>query len=404
MHRDPRLSLPKIIIAVLSLLLLVLSAGTLLVTYRASVMADQPGIQSPTSTRQISSSGHNSITPPIGADGISPSPTLTGIPSLTPPIGTPSPTSTRTPTPKPTRTPSPKPTNTPTPKPTNTPPSSPVATATSPPPPTATPAAHATPGANASATPGSDQSGGQGSTPTNSSTGTNTSVDNNGQGTSPNGQGSSFPFLGLVGGVSGSIIFLFLLFIGWQLLRRHLMPVAPVKFRPSGAPPWSRERPGNPLSGQGMNNTWNPVNNNRRFTPPGPAFTNGYSPVTSAIMPHQGIRQGFPQTPMAGNFAPSNGNFPPVTGVSSPPATDGFTVLPRAAGPERTIPFRQPTPMVPPMNNTNGTLPPAPPVTNGQWTGNPPLATPDVNDPFLRELMRQYRENGSAPGQPMGQP
>ena len=396
MPRDPRLSLTKIIIGVLALLLLVLSAGTLLVTYRAGAMADQTGIQSSTSTGHAGSSGLNRITPPIGTDTSTP----TIIPSLSPtstPTRTPSPKPTSTPT----RAPSPKPTSTPLPNPTNTPSSSPVATATSLPSSTTTPGAHATPGANASATPGSDQSGGQGSTPTDSPTSTNTSVDNNGQGTSPNGQGSSFPFLQLFGGIFGSVAFFTLLFIGWQLLRRHLMPVAPVKLPPSGAPPWSRVRPDSPLRGQGTNNTWNPMNNNQRFIPPGPAFTNGYGPVTSAIMPHQGSRQGFPQTPMAGNFAPSNGNFPPVTRVSSPPVTDGFTVLPRATGPEGAIPFRQETPMVPSMNNNNGTLPPAPPVTNGQWTGNQPLATPDANDPFLRELIRQYRERDSASGQPL---
>jgi hypothetical protein len=378
MLRGPGLSLTKVIIGVLALLLLVLSTGTLLVTYRASAMADQPGIQSPMSNRQISSSGHNSITPPIVTDTSLPSPTITL--TITPsPTNTPTPTPTNTPTPTPTRTPSPTPTNTPSPKPTNTPSSSPVATATSLPHSTTTPGAHATPGANASASPGSDQSGGQGSTPTDSSTGTNTSVNDNGQGTSPNGQGRSFPFLELFGGVLCSITFLFLLFIGWQQLRRYLMPVAPVKLPPSGAPPWSRERPNNP---------WKPMNNNQGFPPSGPAVASAYGPATSPITPYP-----YQGAPVAGNFAPSNGNFPPVT--------DGFPALPHASDPERAIPFNA-APYMVPMNNNNGALPPAPPVTNGQWNGSPTNAGPDINDPYLVEMIREYREKGNAPGQPIG--
>jgi hypothetical protein len=72
-------------------------------------------------------------------------------------------------------------------------------------------------------------------------------------------------------------------------------------------------------------------------------------------------------------------------------------MLPHASDPESAIPFNAAANMVP-MNNNNGALPPALPVANGQWTGSPTNAPPDVNDPYLLEMIQQYREKGSASG------
>ena len=331
MHRDPRLSLTKVIVGVLSLMLLLLSAGTIMLTYRGNAAADQVATQSSTRTRQIASSGYDTATVPMVTNTSLPTPTVTVIPT---------PTSTASPTP--TRAPSPKPTSTPPPKPTSTPPPLPVVTATPLPPATATPVAHATPGATASATPSTGQNGGLSSTPTSSSTGTNTSRDNNGLSTSPNGQGSSLPVLELFGGVLCFIAFLFLLFIGWRQLRKHLMPATLVKLPPSGAPPWSRERADN-LSKQ--------VNNNQGFIPPGPAIAGAYRPATSPIIPHQGNS--------------NNGLLPPTLPVTNGPWN---------------------------ANPTN-----ASPVTNGPRNARPTNAPRGENYHYLlEEKLRRYREKGSA--------
>jgi hypothetical protein len=198
------------------------------------------------------------------------------------------------------------------------------------------------------------------------------------------------------------------LFIGWRQLRRYLLPAPSVKLPPSGASPWSRERPDMPwqqtdhsrtsggpdMSRQQTATPWQQGRNNSGFTPPVPVVANGYGPQTSVITPAQGTGNGllayqtpFPQpgyagpppsytmnapqilsaVPAAGGFAPSNGSVPPVT--------DGFPVLPYASGPA---------------------------VTNGQWTGRPTNATPEVNDPYLLEMIRQSREKGNTSGQPMG--
>lgn len=177
------------------------------------------------------------------------------------------------------------------------------------------------------------------------------------------------------------------------------------------------------------------MNNNQGFAPPGPVVASAYGPVTSPITPPADIGggltvpqpalpyqhyagpppsygmetppggqvapYGYPGAPEAGNFAPSYGNIPPVTDAGSPPVTDGFPALPQASDPERALPFNAAAYMGP-MNNDNGALPPAQPVTQGQWTGSPTSAPPDVNDPYLLEMIRQYREKDSASGQPTG--
>jgi len=270
-----------------------------------------------------------------------------------------------------------------------------------------------------------------------SSTDTSNFGSNDGQGSSPDTQDSSLPLFDIFGGVLCTIGFLFLLFMGWRQLRKYLLPEAPVKLPPSGASPWSRERQDSPWQQtdhswsqesigtpwQQTATPWQQMSNNSGFTPPGPAVANGYGPQTSMITPAQGIGNGlppyqtqFPQpdyagsppaygmdaqrvfsaVPMAGDFAPSNGNVPPVT--------DSFAAIPRAAGPEKNVRFEQATHSLP-MDNNNNALSFAPPimngqpVMNGQWTGSLTKPTADFNDPYLLGTIRQYREKGRASGQ-----
>jgi hypothetical protein len=402
MHRGSQLSLTKVFVGVLSFILVFLSAGTILVTHNPNAMADQSGLHVAMGTNQSASPG----------DTPTDTPTATNTPSPTP-TDTPTPTPTNTPTP----TPTPRPTHTPSP--TSTPSSSPTATATSSPLPTATTGAHATPGVTATAkatgTVGNGQGSGQDSTPTDAPTAVSTSVDNNHTDASQSGQDSTFPLMTILGGILCTIAFLFLLFIGWRQLRRHLLPAPAVKLPPSGASPWSRERTDIP---------WGQTNNNQGFPPPDPAVTNGYGSVSSGIMPPSGTQQGFPApqtgfsyhdyagpppsygidaprgypgTPTTVSFAPASGNLPPITNASFPPVTNEFASIPRATGPEKAVRFNRSTRLVPMNNNDNAALPAAPPVTNGQRAGN-------FNDPYLREMVRHYGQKGQDIGQQTGQP
>jgi hypothetical protein len=280
---------------------------------------------------------------------------------------------------------------------------------------------------------GNGQGSGQDSTPTDAPTALSTSLDNNHTDVSQSGQGGAFPLIDVLGGILCTVAFLFLLFIGWRQLRGHLLPAPPVKLPPSGASPWSRERTDTP---------WRQTNNNQGFPPPNPAVTNGYGPVSSGIMPPSGTQQGipapqtgfpyhdytgpppsysmdaprgypgtpttqyeryeehvsaargYPGTPTTVSFAPDSGNLPPVINASFPPITDEFASIPRATDPEKAVRFNRSTRLVPMNNNDNAALPGAPPVTNGQWAGNSNGRVPNFNDPYLREMIRQYSQKG----------
>jgi hypothetical protein len=185
------------------------------------------------------------------------------------------------------------------------------------------------------------------------------------------------------------------------------------------AAPWSRERTDIPWSREHTDIPWGQTNNYQGFPPPDPAVTNGFGPVSSGIMPPSGTRQGipapqtgfpyhdyagpppsygmdapreYPGAPTTVSFAPVSGNLPPVTNASFPPVTDEFASIPRATGPEKAVRFNRSTRLVPMNNNDNAVLPGALPVTNGQWAGNSNGRVPNFNDPYLRELIRQYNQ------------
>jgi hypothetical protein len=328
-------------------------------------------------------------------------PTITPSPSPTS-SATPSPTSTSTPTSTPTTTATPTPTSTSLPSPTSTSIPSPTPTKiafTPPPTSVASPTPYlsptrSSPTAVASAMPGATstipaiatQSSGQGQTPTTSST------SNTIQSASPNQQNADFPFIALAIGVPGTTAAIAVFFIGWWLLRKRLLPVKKVKLPPSGANPWSRVRTSNTLWNMHSNGSTQPASSNNQLyngpapwgqhsvTPVGIPFNRNIAPPINNVAP---TPNGFGQTSMQYDFAPSSqlsfSSFNQMHNASAIPAPS----KPEVNGLQATD------------NNTN----------NGdetdvdaykQWLHNNRTGAPDLNNPYLHELIKQYSDKSRA--------
>ncbi|HJT59205.1 MAG TPA: hypothetical protein VJ761_22045 [Ktedonobacteraceae bacterium] len=397
---------------ILSLLLLLVSiASIVLVTQQANAMTAHASVNN---SGQILPFDNVTGTTVFTATSI-PSPTSTDTPSPTP-TDTPSPTPTDTPTPTPTDTPSPTPTDTPTltpttapsPTATNPPSSSPTARPTAPAGPTAPANGHVTPGATVPAQPTStvstsQGSGGQVSTPTDTSTVTSASTDNNYNDPSQNAQTAASHLMEIVAGILCTGMFLFLLFLGWRQLRKHVLLTQPANLPPSGAAPWSRDR-----AISSVFSSWDQVNNYQQVELSNTAIAANQEPITLVnadpnVFAHSGYAPGgsdFP--PPINSFQPTIESFQPVTNQDYPPATDQFASMPYAIHPENAVHFQDAT-LVPPMsdlNNNYDAQPVALPWSNAQLAPGAPSQPPDFSDPYLKEMIRHYSEkgrDGSAP-------
>ncbi|HLH61675.1 MAG TPA: hypothetical protein VKV20_08330 [Ktedonobacteraceae bacterium] len=424
MRDVPPPSRTRIALVLLSLLLLLVSiAGLLLLKQQANakgayLIRSSSNSVSALSFKNIPGTG---TAVPTDTPSSTPTSTTTPTPTDTP---TPTPTNTPAPTPTPTNTPAPTPTSTPPPTPTSTPSSSPTTTTT----PQATATAHATPKATATtratATVNAGQGSGQSLTPTDISTPPPTSTSDNQNDTPSSVQSPASHLIDIFAGIICTVAFLFLLFLGWWQLRKHLLPPQPAKLPPSGAPPWSRERPLSP---------WEQAKKSQGATP-GAAIANQYGPVSSSIVPATHTAQGWPvpqpENPYPGQpgypgytppqfssgdeppraypeastaalgMASSTGSFLPVIDLSSLPVTGEFPSLSRATGPEKALRLKRSTRLVPiDSHQTNGALPIVPPASDGQQDDQ----VPDLNDPYLKEMIRQYSEKGRAIKQPKEQ-
>ena len=403
MHR-PQLSLSRIIVGIFSLLLLLVSITSIvLVTQQANAMTATPSLHDAQHTffHNVATGTTVSNTPtPTPTD--TPSPTPTDTPSPTPtdtPSPTPTPTDTPTPTPTPTDTPTPTPTTAPSPTPTNTPSSSPTARPTAPSRPTAPPNGHATPGATVPAQPTStvstsQGSGGQPSTPTDTSTVTSASSDTSYNDPSQNAQNAASHLMEIVAGILSTVIFLFLLFLGWRQLRKHVLLTQPANLPPSGAAPWRRDR-----AVSSVFSSWDQVNNYQQVEL---ANTANQQPITLVnadpnVFAHSGYAPaGSDFTPSINSFQPTIESFQPVTNQEYPPATDQFASIPYAIHPENAVHFQDAT-LLPPMsdiNNNYDAQPVALPWTNAQSAPGTPNQAPDFSDPYLKEMIRHYSEKG----------
>ncbi len=300
-----------------------------------------------------------------------PSPTST--PSPTPTPTTPTPTATSTPTPTPTTaiTPTPTPTSLPSPTPTSTKAPTPIPTSTpslSPTRSTNTTLATATPNATVTVTTMPTQSSSQDQTPTTLST------SNTIQSASQDQQNGTFPFIALAIGVPGAIAAIGFFFIGWWLLRKRLLPVKKVKLPPSGANPWSRVRTSNPQLNTNVNAVTLPFGSNHQLSN-NPAF---WGHTSIAPTPY-GSSQTYPQN----NFAPgSQLSFNGVHQIQNTP------VIPAPARPEGNGPQA--------MGNMNNESYGREESTYQQWLRNNPEGTSDINNPYLKEIIKQYSDKSRA--------
>jgi hypothetical protein len=149
-------------------------------------------------------------------------------------------------------------------------------------------------------------------------------------------QKNAFPFIALAIGVPGITATLVFLLIGWWLMRKRLLPNNTVQLAPSGANPWSRVRP---------NDAWN-TNINGAFQ------LDGYNAQLSKSRMH--------------NIQPL-----PTPG----PATSETDV-------QQTL-------------GKNGDSVNASDAYE-QWLRNNFTGTPDLNDPYLKELLNQFSDKTRA--------
>ncbi len=380
-----RLTPSRLLVGVVSIALLLFSLiGAIAVDTSTHATAARATLATNSVTK------HTVVPPGTSTPTTTPSPTST--PSLTP--TTPSPTSTSTPAPTPTAATTPTPTSTSMPSPTptktaSTPPPTSVASSTralSPTRSSPTAVASATPGATSTITAIATQSSGQGQTPTTSST------SNTIQSASQNQQNADFPFIALAIGVPGTTAAIAVFFIGWWLLRKRLLPVKKVKLPPSGANPWSRVRTSNTPWNMHSNGSTQPASsNNQLYNGPAPWGQNSVSPtgipfdrnIAPPINNVAPTPYGFGQTSMQNDFAPSSQlSFsglnqmhnasaipaPSKPGVNSPQAMDN--------------------------NSNNGDETDA--DAYKQWLHNNLAGAPDLNNPYLHELIKQYSDKSRA--------
>jgi hypothetical protein len=275
-----------------------------------------------------------------------------------------------------TSTPSPTPT-TPSPTPTSTTAPTPISTfaasstlSLSPTRSSNTPVATAKPGTTSTVTVSAipAQSSGQGQTPTTPST------SNTIQSASQDQQNGNFPFIALAIGVPGTTAAIVFFFIGWWLLRKHLLPVKNVKLPPSGADPWCRVRVNDTSWNMNVNGSTQPFGSNNQLS-------NGPVPWghTSVALAPYGFGQIYPQN----NFAPgSQLSFNGLDQIHNAP------VMPAPAKPE----INGPQAMGNNYNDSYGREEDA----YQQWLRNNPEGTPDINNPYFKELIKQYSDKSRA--------
>ncbi len=224
------------------------------------------------------------------------------------------------------------------------------------------------------------QSSGQGQTPTTSST------SNTIQSASQDQQNAGFPFIALAIGVPGTTAAIVFFFIGWWLLRKRLLPVKKVKLPPSGADPWSRVRTSDTPWNMNVNGSTQPAGSNNQLSN-GPAPWGHNSVATTGI-------------PFNGNIAPSNSSVAPTPyrfvqtntqsdlTSSSQLSFSGLNQILNASA--------IPTPAKPEANRPQAT---GNSINDSyemdaeayeQWLHNNPEGTPDLNNPYLKELIKQY--------------
>lgn len=212
------------------------------------------------------------------------------------------------------------------------------------------------------------QSSSQDQTPTTLST------SNTIQSASQDQQNGAFPFIALAIGVPGAMAAIGFFFIGWWLLRKRLLPVKKVKLPPSGANPWSRVRTSNPQWNTNVNSNTLPFGSNHQESN-NPAFW-GH---TSIPPTPYGSSQTYPQN----NFAP--GSQPSFNGLHQ---IQNTPVRPAPARPEGNRPQA--------MGNINHESYGREESTYQQWLRNNPEGTSDINNPYLKEIIKQYSDKSRA--------
>jgi hypothetical protein len=374
--------------------------------------------------------------------------TSTPTPTDTP---TPTPTSTSTPTPTPTTpppTPTAMPTATATPKPTVAPRPSP----------TATPIVAVSPSATASVSPTATSTvvlggGGGGSTPGTVPTQGPTTPSGNGGGQA----GGGFPLSTVLLAVFTLFGLVLSIGVGWLLFRRMLMPTTETKLKPSGARPWSRTRVANAENVAGQMNMsamnaapgFGVVNNGYPQQQASEQnMHNGYSQQQASEQNmHNGYaqQQAFEQNmhngyPQQQGFNPTMNNGYPQQGMNGYGQTSGGFNTPASGFNSFSDSFVPPSPysfpqgdtsMIPPNTNAlalghnTGYAPnsnafnamyglPDDPFAASQGGGGPgwldnlgggqqkPVPNnfisdkPNINDPYLAEVIRQYSQKSQA--------
>lgn len=373
----------------------------LIISIMSSLLASQRSYASANGGLNVQDTGTPTClaTPTAGAA------TPTTIPATNPSPTRPTPTPTRNPTPTPTPPPA---TPTPTPPPATPTPTPPTATAT----PSGqtsqfgkgtmqelsyidcTPAATSTALVASPTAAGTSVSAGPGN--------------NNGTSTPAKSGGNGMSVMMIIVGIV--LLLLLCLGVGWLMFRRMLLPQAEVKLPPSGARPWSRTRAPNPDSLSGVSSmnmeqfnrnaavAFGAPSNGNMPSPGGfEPFGNGVVPPSNSFTPNM---QGFDGPQM--NFpAPASNGYVPQ-GNSYGGFSDGFIPSSPQIFPQSESSMIPPgSGAFPVINNTNG-FAPASSAFNAMY-GLP--GGPDLNDPHLDEVIRQYSQKGQpAQQQPQNGP
>lgn len=360
----------KVLVGMISLILLLLSLIGAIATLTMPHAIAASAIIGPDSGMKHTLSLDDTSTPTT-------TPTLTSTPSLT---ATPTiiPTSTLTSMPSPTSTSISSPTAS-------------TTIVTTPPPTSLTPSispTHASSAAIANAT--------RGATATPQSlvpgqTATTTSNSTTPQSTSQEQQKSTFPFIALAIGVPGMIATLVFLLIGWWLLRKRLLPNNTAKLPPSGANPWSRVRPSDRWD-TNVNGAFQPDGNNAQLSNSQvPLENNSIAPTgipfnKNGALPYSNIvptPNGFIQT-NTNSLTPSADQFPP----------NELNLINNA----KLIPASKPVTSetnIPQVLGKNGNSANTADAYE-QWLQNNSAEIPDSNDPYLRELIKEFSNKTQA--------
>jgi hypothetical protein len=319
-------------VGILPLLFILLSLlGTFVTLSKTDVIAarDKIGAQSAAKLSLASADSSTPTKTPTLTPTMTPSSTLTPSPTATPTM-LPTPTSTSKPSPTATAKPSPAATAKPSPKPTVAPTALPTSSISSTPSISPT---HASQNAVTLVTPGATSIGPAASPPSlvrSQTTPTTTPILH----IPREQQNKTFPFMALAIGVPGITATFVFLFIGWWLLRKRLLPQSTVKLPPSGASPWSRVRQNDTLM-TNVNGTLPLDANNAQLS----LSTSQMLLRSNGIDPFDDI---------------SETNIPPIVSDNSISA-DNEDIY-------------------------------------EQWLHNNNVRNPDLNDPYLKELIKQFSD------------